>query len=343
MSFSIVIYNVSSAEYNRVLRMEKLRLLGQWKPQRNFLITLNETGRFQKNPISPPNPQILEEASERLFWILIIINAGIFIFSAVAAYFLAGRTLQPIQEMMEDQNRFITDASHELRTPLTSLKSEIEVGLRDKGLNLSDAKKLLESNLEEVLKLQYLSDHLIKLGKYEVGHDLEVSKISIKNIALEAIRRVLVQSKNKGIKITNNTKHTYILGDAQKLIELFVVFLDNAIKYSDPQTEIHLSSEDEGSTVLIKIVDQGVGIDPKEVKSIFNRFYQLKKKSFDISTGRNGINNRADKSRKTQNVGGYGLGLSIAQKIVERHHGAITVESRVGEGTTFCIKLPKKL
>src|SRR4030042_6455251 len=148
--FSLIIYRVQSNEPERVLLRQR---------------TLIERGGFLRPGFGPPElePEILEEARRRLMLNLILINLGVLIISGGAAYFLAGRTLEPIEKALENQKRFVADASHELRTPLTTMKTELEVNLRSKGL-VEEAKKILESNLEEVDKLGYLSDKLLRLS-----------------------------------------------------------------------------------------------------------------------------------------------------------------------------------
>src|SRR3989304_7701028 len=145
--FSLVIYSGINRELGRFERSQVLRL----RREQELMLPA---------PLPPElrglDAQIVAAARMRLTLTLVLINIGIFGIAGFAGYFLAGRTLKPIKEMVDEQNRFITDASHELRTPITSLKTEIEVNLRDKNLS-KDAKKLLESNLEEVNSLQSLS------------------------------------------------------------------------------------------------------------------------------------------------------------------------------------------
>ena len=123
----------------------------------------------------------------------------------MAGYFLAGRTLRPIKNMLDEQNRFITDASHELNTPLTSLKTAIEVNLRDKNLSLKKAKDVLKSNLDDVNNLQFLSAELIKLTQYQDQNiNLQLGKVLLKDVIEEAIEKVKVLAKKRNIKITLN-------------------------------------------------------------------------------------------------------------------------------------------
>ncbi|MCX6816853.1 MAG: HAMP domain-containing sensor histidine kinase [Candidatus Beckwithbacteria bacterium] len=308
--FSVGIYQVITSELNRVERMHRLQLEDRLP-----------------NPLPPErfrlDPDLIKETETRLKLFLILINLIILTGSAAAAYFLSGKTLQSIKVMVDEQSRFITDSSHELRTPLTALKSEIEVNLRDKQLNLIGAKKLLLSNLEEVNNLQVLSDNLIKLTQYQKGrNDLIISKISLASIVAPALKKANVSAKNKKIIVINKTKNLNLKGNQSTLVEMLTIFLDNAIKYSPAKSKVTITSLATDGHVLITISDQGIGISQKDIPHLFDRFF------------------RADQSRSKTNISGYGLGLAIAKQIIERHHGSIKVHSRLREGTTFTIKLP---
>src|SRR3989344_858512 len=155
LSFSLAIYKVLGSELDRLDRTQRLRI-ERGLPERPFLTP--STDLDQRIPRRFfLDPELLKETRERLGLILALINLVILAISAASGYFLSGRTLKPIKEMVEEQNRFITDASHELRTPLTTLKTEIEVNLRNKKLSVEEAKAILKSNLEEVNNLQVLS------------------------------------------------------------------------------------------------------------------------------------------------------------------------------------------
>lgn len=305
LSFSVVIYRMLTSELDRVERMQRLRF-GHGVPE-----------------IFRLDPQLVDETKDRLLFFLAMVNLAILAGSAGAGYFLAGRTLRPIAEMVEEQKQFITDASHEIRTPLTSLRSEIEVSLRDKELNLAEARKILRSNLEEVNHLQVLSDGLIKLTQYQKGNNgFPVTKLSLGSLVNEAIKKVAGLAKSKKIIIQNETKDLSLEGNLPALTELLIIFLDNAIKYSPPETTVKISTQKSDGLVFISIADQGVGIDEKDIPHVFDRFY------------------RADKSRNKSDTPGYGLGLSIAKQIVGKHHGLIKVQSQLNVGTTFIIQLP---
>jgi signal transduction histidine kinase len=308
VSFSVAMYRVLTSELDRLERVERVRIELRLPGGRPVL-----------------DPDLLEETKNRVKLILILINLIILAGSAYAGYILAGRTLNPIKEMVDEQNRFITDASHELRTPLTSLKSEIEVNLRDPDISLDQAKKLLKSNLEEVNSLQVLSDGLIRLTQYQKGHNgLVISDVSLVDVANVAVRKVTNAAKEKRITITNDIRQANLQGNKIALVELLVIFLDNAIKYSPKQKTVRLTSKKSDGKITIEIADQGIGIDEKDIPHLFDRFY------------------RADKSRAKTDVSGYGLGLSIAKQIVDQHNGTIRVQSELKKGTTFTIELPVK-
>lgn len=310
-SFSVAIYRGLTSELSRIERAQRLRQ----EFSQDF--PLPERAPFRLDP------DIVEETRQRIRLGLILVNLIILGASAGAGYFLAGRTLKPISEMVDEQNRFISDASHELRTPLTSLKSEIEVNLRDKKLTLGEARKLLVSNLEEVNNLQTLSDKLIKLTKYRKGENgLTFNKISLAKVAEEAVKKVSGLARNKGITIVNKVGKYIIKGNKTALDEVFVILLDNAIKYSPKGKKVTLTCKRSDTSIAFDIKDEGYGIAKEDIPHLFDRFY------------------RADKSRTKFEASGYGLGLAIAKEIVEKHHGTISVDSKLGEGTCVTVLLP---
>lgn len=266
------------------------------------------------------DPELLWETKRRLLMQLVTLNGLVLVFAGGAAYFLAGRTLRPIQEMVDQQARFVADASHELRTPLTALKTEIEVGLRDPKMSLLESKALLKSNLEEVERLQKLTTSLIEITRFSTETVSVMEKLNLAEVMSAAVSLVDPLVLEKGIKLENRVTSVFLAGERARLEELFVILLDNAIKYSPSGSLVRVTSAVKEGRLLVKVLDQGEGIAPEDLPHIFDRFF------------------RADSSRSQ--VPGNGLGLSIAQEIVKRHHGKIRVKSAVGKGTTFLVSLP---
>lgn len=309
--FSVIIYFLLTQELERGYR--RMTVLYESRRQIDFIT--------ERPAILEPGS--LEATENRVKLNLVYINLVILFISSAAGYFLAGRTLKPIQQMLDEQNRFITDASHELRTPLTSLRTEIEVFLRGKKYSQKETKQLLESNLEEVSSLQSLSDSLIKLTQFSrTNGNSFFAKVSIQEIIRESIKKVSGLAKYKQINIVSKVEDFKIEGEKQSLIEVFIILLENAIKYSAKKTNIKIESKIEGHALVISVIDQGIGISAEDLPLLFGRFY------------------RADKARTKSSISGYGLGLSIAKQIIEKHKGEIKVISKVDHGSTFSVVLP---
>lgn len=306
--FSFVIYNASDRELQNGYRRQVQ------------IYRLLPSVQYPDNILSPEEQ--LQAAEQRLRFNLGILNLAILGATGAAGYLLAKRTLRPIEEALDVQSRFTADASHELRTPLTAMKTEIEVAMRDAKLSAAEARELLKSNLEEISKLEALSNGLLKLAQHDNG-GINKEPVSLSKIAGEAIQRLDKQAKQRSVTFKNAINNdTVVLGDHQSLTELIYVLLDNAIKYSPADSTVELGSSVSGHYAYLNVRDHGQGIKASDIPHIFERFF------------------RSDTSRSKNKVDGYGLGLSIAQKIAEMHQGMISVKSSPGEGSTFTIKLP---
>jgi two-component system sensor histidine kinase CiaH len=306
IGFSVMIYRLSYREMVRSL------------PQ-GGVIRLLEPGSF--TDFAELRSRQIEESDRRLRTNLVLLNIGTLIVGAALSYGLARRTLRPIEEAFEAQGRFTADASHELRTPLTAMQTTIEVGLRNPKLTLRESKELLSGTLDEVKKLSSLSNGLLKLTRSN-GRDIPKRRVRMNKVAEDAVAQLELAAKNKGIAVVNNVGGQVVLGDDISLKELIVILLDNAIKYSGSGTKITLQSRSQGKYVYVMVSDEGAGMKATDVMYIFDRFY------------------RADQSRSRDRVEGYGLGLPIAKQIAEMHAGTIDVKSKLGEGSTFTVKLP---
>lgn len=265
--------------------------------------------------------QRIEEGQSHLLGRLVILNLSVLVIGAAFSYYLARRTLRPIEDAMEAQSRFVTDASHELRTPLTAILASNEVALRKPRLTLGQAKKVISSNVEEMNKLKSLSDGLLDLSKQDLNN-LVKRPVSLQDVAAEAMNRVLPAAQAKNISVQDDAPAIKVVGDMSSLAQAVAILLDNAIKYSPAKSTIYLSGLAKGGHGQLSVRDEGAGIAPKDLPRIFERFY------------------RVDPARTSANANGHGIGLSIAQKIVGQHHGKITVDSKPGKGSTFTIQLP---
>lgn len=282
----------------------------------------NQVGMFSDTTVVDEFEQLREarenEATRRLVVNLVIFNVATIATGGFASYLLAKRTLSPIEEALEAQTRFTSDAAHELRTPLAVMQSEIEVGLRDTKPSVPKQRELLESNLDEVGRLRSLTDRLLLLSNFKT---VEVAPTSLDDVATEAINRVIPLAQAKRIGIESTIGKQSAAANAEILTDTLVILLDNAIKYSPKKSAITISAKEQGKHVLLEVTDNGPGIAPQDLSHIFDRFY------------------RADTSRSKENVEGHGLGLSIAKRYIGAMGGTISASSALGKGTTFTLRL----
>lgn len=317
ITFSVVIYQLNYREISYRLENLQHSLLDDFTPSSAFSTYMT----YQDGPGSPLFVES-RKASDQMILSLVYINIIVFAAGGLGAYFLARRTLRPIEEAHEAQSRFTSDASHELRTPLAAMKTELEVNLRDKNLPIEEARELLDSNLEEVNKLIQLSEMLLHLSRLD--HDkLEMSRIDLPALLAEVLERNAIDESR--FEIASRKKST-TLGNAASLSELITILLDNALKYSPPDTPIHIRIFERRGTIVFEIKNEGETIPEALLPKLFERFF------------------RADSSRTNSAQNGYGLGLSIAKKIVDVHKGELTVTSIKGVTTfTFCLPIIRSM
>lgn len=311
--FSLNVYQLSVQEFDRGFRVQG-SILQRGPDFRSAPITRDQLLQEQQFRY--------EEAKGRVLNRLVFINLVILLGGGFLCYYLARRTLKPIEEAHAALERFTADASHELRTPLAAMQTETEVALMNPKLTLTQAKSQLRSNLEELAKLTSLSEGLLKLAKLE-NSNLRRQTVNLQAVTKEAISRVMPVAEKKHIRINYQPQSDIrILGDKASLTEVLVIILDNAVKYSPEKTDITVLSSIQQNYAAIRIEDKGPGIKATEIEHVFERFY------------------RADSSRSKHQVSGYGLGLAIAKNIAELHEGSITVSSKVGAGSVFTVYLP---
>ena len=308
--FSVVLYHVTTGELDLGLNRETQRIYNQFPV-------------FDNSPLLRPT-QDYDTGTHRILLRLVGLNIIVLVGAGFASYWLARRTLEPIEAAHEQQKRFTADVSHELRTPLTALKMESEVALMNKQNDKTALRATLTSNLEEVGKLEVLINNLLRLTRLEVD-ELQQNFVQqdIQVIATAAVDQVQKLAKAHNISLENAVHNLSVSGDQDSLTQLLVILLDNAIKYSPTGSKVELGSRRSGDQVILTVKDNGAGIEPAALEHVFDRFY------------------RADNSRaKTDSAEGFGLGLSIAKMIADVHHGTITLASRPGHGTTATVTLP---
>jgi two-component system, OmpR family, heavy metal sensor histidine kinase CusS len=219
--------------------------------------------------------------------------------------------------------QFTADASHELRTPVSLIRTEAELALR-RSRGEIEYREALHHILQEAERMTALIGELLELARADSGREsLHLHPIDLRETLHHVVEswRQIATARNLGFNATLEPQSVFVLGDETALRRVIEILLDNAFKYTPDPGTVHLSLSSQGESVALTLRDSGVGIAPEEQAKIFERFY------------------RVDKSRSREQ-GGAGLGLSIAQWIVAQHRGSIEVESDLGTGSVFYVRLP---
>ena len=227
-----------------------------------------------------------------------------------------------LENSFAQMRQFSSDASHELRTPLTVLKGQNELVL-SKQRKLEEYQEVISSNLEEINYMSKVLEDLFVLSKSDENQvNLDCKPVDLRALVEEVCKHAEVLAEEKNMKIVIAfLEPTEVKGDEVRLRQMVWNVLQNGIKYTQRGGELKISLQNEDEFVLLSIQDTGIGIPEEDLPLIFNRFY------------------RVDKAR-TRDEGGSGLGLSICKQIAEAHKGKIEVESKLGVGTRFKIRLP---
>lgn len=219
--------------------------------------------------------------------------------------------------------RFTADASHELRTPISLVRTEAEIALR-RSRGEAEYREALRHILLEAERTTSLVDELLTLARADSGREaLHIAPLDLSIMIREVGEQWQELMATRNLTFIRNVtgEETTVLGDRNALRRLLTLLLDNAVKYTPaPGTiELHLSTRNSSATIRVR--DSGIGIAVEDQSKIFERFY------------------RVDKAR-SRDFNGAGIGLAIAQWIVQQHQGSITVESAPGKGSTFVVELP---
>jgi two-component system, OmpR family, sensor kinase len=230
------------------------------------------------------------------------------------------QTLGRLELLFTAQRRFMADVSHELRTPLTVIKANVALMSR-----LGEADKESLAGIEnEVDRLTRMVGDLLLLAQAESGKiPLDMRPVALDTVLLEVFQQMRLLAGDRLLVKLVDIDQVVVNGDRDRLKQVFLNIGSNAIKYTPAGGQIQVGLSKSGSQVRVVVTDSGPGIPAQDIPHIFERFY------------------RGEKSRtRSRDGGGFGLGLSIAYWIVHNHGGRIEVDSKVGNGTTFCVWLP---
>ncbi len=221
------------------------------------------------------------------------------------------------------QKEFVSNVSHELRTPITAIRSTGEALLMGAKNDEDLLERFLNTILAETDRLSELIEDLLELARRDAGIIvIQKSKVAVGDVVKAAVDIVMPQAKQKNINIIIDIpKELSAFLDEMQFIRLVRNLADNAVKYSPEGSEVRIKASKQKSELVLSVEDNGIGIPHGEVDRIFDRFY------------------RVDKARSRM-LGGTGLGLSIVKDIVIAHKGRIDVETQLGKGSKFTVRIP---
>jgi signal transduction histidine kinase len=220
-----------------------------------------------------------------------------------------------VSQALKLQQNFVADVSHELRTPLTTVRGNLALLRREPPLPKEEQDDILTDVVEESDRLIRLVNDLLVLARVDAGRGLLQESVPLRPLVEEVCRQAWQLDDEREIIVT--VPEVAVLGDRDAIKQIFLILLDNAVKYS--QELINITAETSGAEVVIGVQDHGPGFAPDMLQHIFDRFYR----------------GNADPK-----VPGFGLGLSIAKALVEGQNGTIAIESQPGSGSVVQVRLP---
>ncbi len=287
--------------------------------------TFWENGQIQARLYTFLNLEDYYDMAVDGMYFLFLLCAVCIMLAAGGGYYMAAKNIKPLEILFAREHEFAADASHELRTPLTVLSLGVESLQNDDESKLSGfAQEVLRDMQHETKYMSRLIEALLTLARGdEENTPLARAKVDLTEVAVKVCNKMRPLAAKKGLGLeyaAGDAPQVFILGDKNKMEQLLIIFIDNAIKYSESGT-ITVTVDADSMHAVIKVMDEGIGISESDAQKIFERFY------------------RVDKAR-SRAAGGFGLGLNIARIIVVRHGGTVSVKPRSPQGSIFTVRLP---
>ena len=268
----------------------------------------------------------LEEYLEHLGRSILVADVITVLIGGVLSYLLAARTLQPIKEAVQGEQRFFANAAHDLRTPLAVMRSEAEVALRGGPIDPAEARLLITSSLEEIRRMSAMVEQVLDLARsgstpLRAG---SLRPLDISALAVTTTARIARRAEERDVRLLCDAPGPVLIaGEASALERAVYNILENAIEYTPRGGSVTVGVRREGGDAFLEVADTGIGIPPEDLRHITEPFF------------------RGDKARRAH-TGGAGLGLTIAKTIMEEHRGSLHASSRPGGGTKISLRFPAR-
>jgi signal transduction histidine kinase len=228
--------------------------------------------------------------------------------------------LARLETLFQTQQRLVADVSHELRTPLTTIQGNLDLLRRGAAADPDIRAEGLQAIADETARMSRMVNDLLLLAQADAGLKLRLQPVELDTLLLEVYRQAQFMAQGVTVRLGAEDQGS-VLGDNDRLRQLLLNLVDNALKYTPTGGQVTLEMRRTDGWVAVAVADTGVGIAAEDLPHIFERFY------------------RADRSRTRS--GGSGLGLAIARWIAQAHGGRLEVASKVGQGSTFTLWLPE--
>ena len=262
------------------------------------------------------------ELREHLAMVILVVDTLVLLVVASISYSFARRTLLPIKEMQEAQQRFMSDTAHELRTPLSVMQIGADTMLR-KERSTDEYQSFITDVQAEASRLTRLSNQLLHLLQSDHKEIIQIRRVNISHLIGAEVKRFAAYAKEHDVSLISHVPADIVIEtNADGLIEVLQNLLKNAIDYNRKDGTVTISTESKNDSVKITVQDTGVGIPVNQHEIIFNRF------------------TKADSARTQNEKSGAGLGLAIVKSLVTKLGGTIHLESTKSVGTTITLILP---
>ena len=289
---------------------------------KNITSNLQYEGKGSEEREAFVEREVIHRALDKLQGVLLVVDGVIIIVIGGIGYYLAGKTLKPVEQAYMRQKKFVADVAHELRTPLAVMKAGSETALSSDS-SKAEYKKIIQESLEELDYLSVMVDDLLFLARSDNFQRAELFEFNLSNLTHKQIELMKPYADKKNVILEQDiVDNLFIKGSKAYLKRLIANLVKNAIDYNKPSGKVKVFLKGSRAQVELKVVDTGIGIKKEELKNIFHRFY------------------KADRARSRRS-GGAGLGLSIVQEIVKIHRGKVYIKSSISKGTEVSILFKK--
>ena len=263
------------------------------------------------------------QQKQQLFYSLLLIPALLLLLFALVALPLSRQLTKPVQNAWDAQRNFIADASHELKTPLTVILANLSILQKNRQKTIEDCDGWLESTQEEAKQMRKLVEEMLLLARTEDEQPTTAfSEVNLSELLEKTIMTVEPMAFESGVTLSSDIEENITATYSETHIrQMMMILLDNAIKYAGDEKKVTVTLAKKQDRCELRVNNTGTPIPPDSLPHLFDRFY------------------RGDATRATN---GFGLGLSIAKRVVEMHKGTVRVFSNESDGTTFVVKIPVK-